>query len=209
MPFPRLKIFDFFYRLNQDWPLLYTGITQLFSFGQWEMWQNRVFEDLSGKKILEIGVGPGKLLLRMAKKGYSVTGIEFKKGMAYEARRRVKASGHEIDILNQSVYHMPFKDEVFDCIVMTFVLAEIHDLDRAITEMKRVLKTGGKIIVIAGGVPQDRNVYAELLFKLVGLQSDLKLHRDNRKYFEKHGFSVTRTDFGPFNVVSKLVAWKK
>ncbi len=209
MRLTHLHLFDYLYRAYNAWPRIYDGITQLFSIGQWEKWQNRVFDDLVGRKILEIGVGPGHLLLKMVQKGYRVTGLELRKGMAYEARRKVKKAGLDIDILQQSVYRLPFKNETFDCIVMTFVLAEIVNLDKAIIEMKRVLKKGGKVIVIAGGIPQDRNIIAKLLFKFIGSQTTLRIERDNKGYFEKYGFAVTRTDFGPFNVVNKIVSIKK
>lgn len=209
MRLPKIHLFDLFYRAYHAWPRFYEGVTELFSIGQWEKWQDRVFEDLTGKKILEIGVGPGKLLLRIAKKGYTVIGIELRRGMADEARKRVRQAGFDVDILHQSVYHLPFKDETFDCIVLTFVLAEIAELDQAIVEMKRVLKKKGKIIIIAGGMPQDKNLVARILFRLVGTQTTLRLERDNKAHFEKHGFLVTRTDFGPFNIVNKIVVVKQ
>ncbi len=209
MRLSEIKIFDLFYAAYHAWPRFYSGITQLLSIGQWEGWQNRVFEDLTGRKILEVGVGPGKLLLKMVKKGFSVTGIELRRGMADEARRRLRISGYDVDILNQPVYHLPFKDSTFDCIVMTFVLAEIVDLNRAIEELKRVLKKNGKIIVIAGGIPQDKNPFARFMFKVVEHQTTLRLERDNKAYFEKNGFKTERVDFGPFNIVNKLVAVKE
>ncbi len=209
MRLPNIRILDLFYRAVSAWPHFYEGITELFSLWQWDKWQNRVFEDLSGKKVLEIGVGPGKLLIRMAKKEYIVTGIELKPGMADDARRRAKKAGFEIDILTQPVYKLPFKNEIFDSIVLTFVLAEIEDLDRAISEMKRVLKKGGKVIVVAGGMPQDKNLVAKFLFRLVQGHTTLRLERDNVAYFTKHGFGVNREDFGPFNIINKLVAVKQ
>lgn len=205
----RIRILDFFYRAYKAWPSFYDGITQLFSLGQWERWQNRIFDDITGKKILEVGVGPGKLLLRLAKKGFSVTGLELHGGMAYEARKKVKQAGFDIDILQQSIYKMPFKDELFDCIVMTFVLAEIVHLDKAIAEMNRVLKKGGKVIVIAGGMPLDRNFVARFLFKLLRPITTLQLERDNKTHFESHGFEANREDFGPFSIIHKIVAVKK
>lgn len=204
-----IHLFDIFYRAYHAWPQFYEGVTELFSIGQWEKWQDKAFVDLVGKRVLEIGVGPGKLLLRIARKGYTVTGIELRRGMAYEARRRVKKAGFDIDILHQSVYNLPFHNETFDSIVLTFVLAEIAELDRAIIEMKRVLKKAGKIIIIAGGMPQDKNLVARLLFRIVGTQSTLRLERDNKSYFEKHGFIVHRNDFGPFKVIHKIVAIKQ
>lgn len=208
MRLPKLQFFDLFYRAYHAWPTIYDGVTQLITVGQWEKWQDRVFDDLTGKKVLEIGVGPGKLLIRMAKKGFRVTGIELRKGMAYEARKRVKNAGFEVDILHQSIYHLPFKDESFDAIVLTFVLAEIADLDKAIMEMERVLKRSGKVIIIAGGLPKDKNIIAKLLFKLIGIQTTLRLERNNQEEFEKYGFKTKREDFGPFNIVHKIVAQK-
>jgi len=205
----KIRIVDLFYRAVSAWPRFYEGITELFSLGQWETWQNRVFEDLSGKKILEIGVGPGKLLVRMAKKGFTVTGIELKPGMADEARRKAKSAGFDVDILTQTPYRLPFKDDVFDCIVLTFILAEISNLDGAILEMKRILKKDGKVIVIAGGVPQDNNLVAGILFKMIRSHTTLRLERNNASYFSKYGFLVKRDDFGPFNIVNKIVAVKQ
>ena len=184
-------------------------MTELLSAQQWEKWQDHVFDDLSGKKILEIGVGPGKLLVRMAKKGYDVTGIELRHGMAHEARKRTRQAVFDIDILHTSVYHLPFAHNSFDAIVLTFVLAEIRHLDQAITQMKRVLKPGGKIIIIAGGMPQDNNIFARILFRVVSSGTTLHLERDNVAEFTKHGFQVKREDFGPFNIVNKIVAIKK
>lgn len=209
MRLPDLKLFDLFYKFYHSWPRFYDNFTQLFSLGQWERWQNRVFEDLTGKKILEIGVGPGRLLINLLNKGYTLSGIELRKGMAYEARRRVKEKGYEVEILHRSVYSMPYENESFDCIIMTFVLAEIKDLDKAIIEMQRVLKKGGKIIVIAGGMPEDRNFFAKVLFKIVEPFTTLRMERDNKSYLEKYGFQVKRVDFGPFNIVNKLVAIKQ
>jgi ubiquinone/menaquinone biosynthesis C-methylase UbiE len=209
MRLPQIKIFDFFYRLNREWPIIYNGVTQLLSGGQWEKWQNSVFDDITGTKILEIGVGPGRLLIRMSKKGYKVTGIEIQKGMAFEARKNIKQAGLDVDILQQSVYNLPFKDNEFDCIVMTFVLAEIDHLDKAISEMKRLLKRGGKIIIVAGGMPRDRNIYARFLFRLIRSQTTLKLERDNISHLMHYGFKVSRKDFGPFNMINKIVAIKE
>lgn len=204
-----MRLLDTLYGAYHAWPQFSSGMTQLLSGAQWEKWQDRVFTDLSGKKILEIGVGPGKLLIRLAKKGYEVTGIELRRGMAHEARRCTAKAGFDIDIIHTSVYNLPFANSSFDAIVMTFVLAEIKQLDQAIVQMKRVLKPGGKIIVIAGGMPQDKNIFARMLFRIVSAGTTLHLERDNVMHFINKGFSVTREDFGPFNIVNKIVAVKK
>jgi len=209
MRLSKIKLFDYFYKAYHAWPLIYSNLIQLLSFGQWEQWQQRVFDDISGHKILEIGVGPGKLLLKLVQKGYDITGIELRRGMAFEARRRLKRAGYLSQILQQNIEKLPFDNEIFDCIVLTFVLAEITHLEKAILEMKRVLKTNGKVIIIAGGIPQDNNLIARILFRLVSPHTTLHLQRNNMQYFHSAGFEVKRTDFGPFNIVNKIVAVKK
>lgn len=209
MRLSKIKLFDYFYKAYHAWPLIYSNLITLLSFGQWEQWQSKIFDDLSGHKILEIGVGPGKLLLKLVQKGYDITGIELRRGMAYEARRRLKRAGYPSQILQQSVDKLPFDDEIFDSIILTFVLAEITHLEKAISEMKRVLKKNGKVIIIAGGIPQDNNLIARILFRIVSPHTTLHLQRNNMQYFQSAGFVVSRTDFGPFNIVNKIVAVKK
>ncbi|MBI3485309.1 methyltransferase domain-containing protein [Candidatus Daviesbacteria bacterium] len=203
------RLYDHLYHATLKWPYIYHAFTQIVSGGHWEKWQNRVLDDLTGKHILEIGPGPGKLLLKLAKKGYTVAGVEIRPGMAYEARRRLKGAGFDVDIFHQSAHKLPFKNETFDCIVGTFVMSEIEDLDEAIKEMKRVLKKKGKVIIIAGSVPQNNNFMARLIFRLINIGSIRPFGRDNAEYFQKHGFEVKRHDFGPFNMINKVVAAKE
>jgi len=203
------RLLDFLYKKILSSARLYQSIMQLFSVGQWEKWEDKIFEDLAGKRVLEVGVGPGKLLLQMAKKGYNVSGIEILPNMATEARRLMKYSGYPVDIRLESVHNMSFKNEEFDCIVMTFVISEIQDIDSAIKEMKRVLKKGGKIIAVSATMPQDNNLVARIILKLIGSQSTHQFKRRNEEYFEKHGFKTVRHDFGPFNLINKIVAVKK
>jgi len=202
------RLFDFLYEKILSSTHFYHSFMQLSSVGQWERWEDKVFEDLTGKRVLEVGVGPGKLLLRMAKKGYDVSGIEILPNMALEARKLMRYSGYPYDIRLESVNHMSFKDEEFNCIVMTFVISEIQDLDGAIAEMKRVLKKGGKIIAISATMPQDNNLAARIILKMIGSQSTHQFERKNEEYFEKHGFKTIRRDFGPFRLINKIVAVK-
>ena len=50
MRLSNIKIFDIFYKAYHAWPTIYSNVIQLISFGQWESWQSKVFEDI--KKAL-------------------------------------------------------------------------------------------------------------------------------------------------------------
>ncbi len=196
-------------RLLYTLPKLYDWSTQFVSLWNWDRWQSRVFEDVKGKKVLEIGVGPGRLYANLAKRGLDISGVEIRKGMADEARARSLRAGLPAKIVQASVYSLPFGDNTFDSIVMTFVLSEIKELNRAIEEMKRVLKKGGRVVAVSISYPQDNNIVARILLNIINKSKDFNLDRDFHDYFEKNGFSVKREDFGPFNILNKLVAVKK
>lgn len=190
-------------------PRFYDWFTQFVTLWNWEKWQGRVFEDLTGNKILEIGVGPGRLYINLLKRGFNVTGIEMRKGMADVAKERIEAAGFKPDIHLSSVYSLPFSDKTFDGIVMTFVLGEVRDLDRAVKEMKRVLKNGGKVVSINIGYPRDKNFIAKTILNIINSSEDFHLDRGNKPFFEKNGFIYKREDFGPFNILHKFVAVNK
>ncbi len=202
------KIFDYIYQLIFKWQATYHAFSQLLSGGNWEKWQNKVFENLSGKKILEIGPGPGKLLLRMAKKGYDVYAVELHHGMALEAEQRLARAGYQVEIHHESIEKTTFSDNMFDSVVSTFVFSEIESLDTTISEIKRVLKPGGKAIIISGSIPIDRNIIARTFYTFLNLGTLRPFTRDNAEYFRKYGFKTTRYDFGPFSILNKVVAIK-
>lgn len=196
-------------RILYSIPRFYEWMTQLISLWNWEKWQNRVFEDITGKKVLEIGVGPGKLYLNMLKKGYEVSGVEIRKDIAYRARRRIKKAGFMPKINLASVLSLPYPDNTFDDVVMTFVLSEIKNIDKAIAEIKRVLKKNGKFVSVNIGYPEDKNFFAETILNIINKSEDFYLERDYVSRLKSNGFEVKRVDFGPFNLVNKMVAVKK
>ncbi|OGG15122.1 hypothetical protein A2773_04500 [Candidatus Gottesmanbacteria bacterium RIFCSPHIGHO2_01_FULL_39_10] len=190
-------------------PKFYDWTTQFASLWNWEKWQSRVFEDITGTKVLEIGVGPGRLYLNLLKKGFDVEATEIRKGLADVARERARKAGFTPRIHLSSVYRLPFPENTFDDVVMTFVLGEIKELDRAIAEIKRVLKFGGKAVAVSICYPQDNNIIAKFILDIINKSEDFNLDRQFHTYFEKQGFSVKREDFGPFNILNKIVAVKK
>lgn len=106
----------------------------------------KLFADLNGKTVLDVGCGKGRFSKVMIDLGANVNGIEPSEKLLHEARKIQGGS-----FLLGSSTRIPFPNETFDCILCIEVLQHIPDLKRAIHEMMRVLKPEGKIIII------DRN----------------------------------------------------
>ena len=119
--------------------------------GQWRTWQRLVLPRLQGHDVLELGCGLGDLLADMLAAGYDCRAIEHSPAMVAAARdtlrkRKVGASTH---VIQGSAQSLPFSDATFDNVVSTFPSEYIYDRD-TISEVKRVLRPGGRLIVIEG-----------------------------------------------------------
>lgn len=92
-----------------------------------------------GDKILDVGVGLGRLLSYF--KNVDKFGIDISVGMAKESRKK------GIEACKGNVEKLPYVDNLFDMVVCTDVLEHVFDLNKTVSEIKRVLKPNGYLIV--------------------------------------------------------------
>jgi SAM-dependent methyltransferase len=102
------------------------------------------------------------------------------------------------------VYAIPWPDATFDAVLSTFAFSAFPDADAALNEMIRVVKAGGRIVIVDAGPAMDGNPVAASLARLWGLLGDTM--RDEVPLMELCGFQeVTRQDYGPFGSVHVVV----
>lgn len=94
----------------------------------------------AGKHVLEVGCGTGLVLERIAKFARSARGVDISPNMLEHARRR------QLDVQVASATELPFDDATFDVACSFKVLAHIREIERALTEMARVVRPGGYVI---------------------------------------------------------------
>jgi ubiquinone/menaquinone biosynthesis C-methylase UbiE len=119
--------------------------------GQWRVWQRLVLPRIHGLDVLELGCGLGDLLADLLQDGYRCRAIEHSPQMVAAARDTLKRRkpGHASLIVQGSAQRLPFKNEAFDTVVSTFPSEYIYD-PNTIAEVERVLRHGGRLIVIEG-----------------------------------------------------------
>lgn len=116
----------------------------------------------AGESILEIGYGTGHSLLSLAESvGQSghVAGIDISPGMRDVAQKRVAESGKQdlVDLRVGSVPPIPFDDDSFDAVTMSFTLElfPIPTIPNVLAECRRVLKPGGRVAVVSMATVED------------------------------------------------------
>ena len=97
---------------------------------------------------LDIGTGPGFFPIIMAELGFKVTGIDCSKEMINEAESNINVSGYRANFLQADCHELPFEDDSFDFIICRNLVWTLVSPDRAYKEWYRVLRKGGRLVVI-------------------------------------------------------------
>jgi ubiquinone/menaquinone biosynthesis C-methylase UbiE len=108
------------------------------------------FEEMlpNGVDILEVAPGPGFLSIGLAKRGRRVTGLDISRTFVAIARKNAEEASVEVDFQQGNASQMPFADSSFDFLVCRAAFKNFSDPVGALAEMQRVLKLGGKGVII-------------------------------------------------------------
>nr|WP_296067609.1 methyltransferase domain-containing protein [uncultured Actinoplanes sp.] len=98
-------------------------------------------------RVLEVAIGTG-LNLTHYPPDVTLTGIDLSPAMLAVARERAAGTGRHVDLHTGDAEHLPFGDSSFDTAVCALSLCTIPDPVAAITEMKRVLAPGGRLLLL-------------------------------------------------------------
>ena len=156
----------------RDIARVYDPMNRVLTFGQWGRWQ-RAFEAMApvrpGMRILDVGCGTGDLTLILARhvgEEGRVVGLDLTPEMLEVARGKVQASGlgGRIELVEGNALALPFPDATFDGVTAGFSLRNMADLDGALREMHRVLRTGGFCLSLDVSKPSARPVRAVFLW---------------------------------------------
>ena len=114
-----------------------------------------VMGDLKGARVLDVGCGDGALACAAAARGAVVTGVDPDPAMLAAACARAKHDGANVHFMEGRIERLPFADATFDVVATITVLCFVADAQRAVREMARVLRPGGRLVPQAG--PLDPN----------------------------------------------------
>jgi ubiquinone/menaquinone biosynthesis C-methylase UbiE len=111
---------------------------------------NRLHEyaDFKSKRVLDVGSGNGYVLSRYAQQGARVDGVDITPKAIELCQQRFAHAGLAGNFQVARAEELPFDDAAFDCVCSMGVLHHVTDTERAVAEIHRVLKPGGRLVVM-------------------------------------------------------------
>ncbi|MDB9963907.1 bifunctional demethylmenaquinone methyltransferase/2-methoxy-6-polyprenyl-1,4-benzoquinol methylase UbiE [Vicingaceae bacterium] len=139
----------------------YDFLNHFLSIGIDKLWRKKAVKILSiiqPKVILDVATGTGDFAIEsLSLKPTQVVGIDISQGMLDKGIIKIKKNGQEdiIELKYGDSEDIPFEDNYFDAITVAFGVRNFEDLEKGLSEMKRVLKTGGMSVVLEFSKPKS------------------------------------------------------
>jgi len=143
----------------------YDFLNHLLSFNLDRSWRQRLVS-LSGfrpdSRILDVCTGTGDIAIEFARRGaHDVTGIDLSAGMLARAQQKIEKLNlaTKIKLKTGSVLNLPYADQTFDLVTIGFGLRNLPDYSWGISEMARVLKPSGRLLILEFSLPPSKLTY--------------------------------------------------
>ncbi|MCT7972719.1 class I SAM-dependent methyltransferase [Laspinema olomoucense] len=120
-------------------------------------YREEVLSSVSGN-VLEIGFGTGLNLPHYPETVQKLTTVDPNPGMNQLAQNRIESSNIDVEVRVISGENLPFPDESFDSVVSTWTLCSIAQVERALAEIHRVLKSTGKFFFLEHGLSEELKI---------------------------------------------------
>lgn len=149
------------------------------------------FQNWKGKEVLEIGCGTGRDLIRFMHQGANVYGIDFSEKSVVLARERLRVFGFDTrHIIMGDAEALPFFGNQFDFVYSWGVLHHTPNIEKAISEMYRVLKPSGEICVMLYHQPSLVALQLYILFGLFAFRAFRSINEIVANNLESPGTKV-------------------
>jgi ubiquinone/menaquinone biosynthesis C-methylase UbiE len=114
----------------------------------WDRILDLVLPGRGALEALDVGCGTGFLCFELAARGHRVTGVDFAPAMLAEARRKATERGFAVHLEEADAEHLSFAPGSFDLVISRHVLWTLPHPQAAIDEWVRVLRRGGRLVVV-------------------------------------------------------------
>lgn len=213
----------------------YDLLNHLLSAGVDVYWRKKAISLLKNRPnqlILDVATGTGDFALEALKlKPTKIVGLDISEGMLKVGEEKIKKAGHDgvISFQKASSESLPFADNYFDAVIVSFGVRNFENLEKGLKEMHRVMSENGTCIVMEFSKPKSfpfkqlYNFYFKRILPLVGrlvskdtsaytyLPDSVQAFPDGQNFldiFERSGFTQTKCTQLTFGICSIYVGHK-
>ena len=172
----------------------------------WKNWLKQTLPYIHGQRVLEVSFGTGYLLTQFADR-FQAFAIDYNAAMAQTAKGNLQRQGLDAALQQADVAHLPYADHSFDTLVNTMAFSGYPNGKAALSEIGRVLKPGGVLVMIDIDYPKDRNRFGMALTRFWMASGDII--RDMSTLFAEFGWEYREEEIGGFGSVHLYVAEKR
>jgi demethylmenaquinone methyltransferase/2-methoxy-6-polyprenyl-1,4-benzoquinol methylase len=171
----------------------YDLVNTLLSVGNDRLWRvatTRAVNTAPGERILDVAAGTGTSSASLARSGAHVVAADFSPGMIEVGRRR--QSGNErVEFVQADAMDLPFEDESFDAVTVSFGLRNVAEPRTALAEFLRVVKPGGRVVICEFSTPPLAPLAAAYDFYLARVMpAVVRLASSNNPAYDYLGDSI-------------------
>lgn len=158
----------------------YDGLNRVISFGIDVKWRKKVLKlvaEKNPKKILDIATGTGDLAILMTQtNAEQIIGLDISAGMLEVGKQKIKQKNLDkrIEMVLGDSEQIPYEGNSFDAITVAFGVRNFENLEKGLTEILRVLKPNGILVILETSIPekfpykQGYHFYSRNILPLIG-----------------------------------------
>jgi ubiquinone/menaquinone biosynthesis C-methylase UbiE len=198
-------------KYTQEMDKFYSAFAWIYDLGVkvfpvWKNWIKQVIPHIGGPRVLEVSFGTGYLLTQYADR-FETFGIDYNEKLLAAALKNLERKGISAELRQGNVEALPYEDGFFDTVVNTMAFTGYPDGMKAMAELHRVLKPGGKLVMVDVHYPKDRNRPGMIMTRMWIALGDII--RDMDEYFQAFDFEYSDQEIGGFGSVHLYIARKK
>jgi demethylmenaquinone methyltransferase/2-methoxy-6-polyprenyl-1,4-benzoquinol methylase len=138
-------------------PSRYDQLSAALSFWQDPRWRRALVDEVAPRaqeRILDVATGTGMVTAELRRRAdCSVVGLDQSKEMLAAARVRFANDASRVELVEGQAEELPFDDESFDALTVTYLLRYVDDPPATLRELARVVRPGGRVASLEFGVP--------------------------------------------------------